>query len=130
MLGPAILTWMEQGNQLVRSGITGMGSRGFFQRAGNACQSEIVGTRGSSGGAGPNVIDMKSSFLRDLRQEAILAELPGALADQLHKSGRCVLTHGVGFLPRASLVSASVTGDPPVRSMQWLHVALSAITSR
>ncbi len=40
------------------------------------------------------------------RQEAILADLACALADQPDKSDRYVLTHGLGYLPPVLLVGA------------------------
>src|SRR5260370_28457954 len=99
MIGPAILTWMEQGNLFFRNTITAVGSCRFLQRAGDACQREVLGIGGPLGGAWLNMIDVKSGFLRRLRQEAILAGLAGALAYQLDESNWYVLTHGPCALP-------------------------------
>jgi hypothetical protein len=66
MIGPAIVTWMEQGHEFFRNRIAALGSRRFLQGACDACEGKVLGTGGPSGGARPNMIHMKGGFLRCL----------------------------------------------------------------
>lgn len=94
MVAPPVLARMEQPNELPRPGIQSRASRRFFQRTRNARQRKVVLDRLAAVRTWLNVVDVKSCFLRPLRQLAILSPLFGASDHTARKGHRNRLPHG------------------------------------
>ena len=124
---------MIEGNRAIRFRIARRAPRLFAQRTGNTSKSKIVKPRLPSGHARKDVIDVKTGFLRLLRQPAVLAPMAGAVsyaAPNLRRhaahlpgaSGRAALSarrrssdrnSESVTSPSASRRSAAVNGTPP-----------------
>src|SRR5208282_887808 len=121
MLGPTIVTGMEQGNAFPGKRIASLGSCRFAEGAGDARQREVIGVRGPLSGARPDMINMEDGFLGRLRQPAVLAAAPGPTADQSAQSCRDALTHG----PRCLAANSNRSRSRDRRSTNSVRAAAS-----
>jgi len=102
VVAPAILAGMEQRDQFAGSGVTCLGPGGLLQRAGDACERQIIGVGRSFGGAGRNVIEVKRGLLQDLRKMAVFANVASTRADKPDERRRNVLAHFLRFFDASS----------------------------
>jgi hypothetical protein len=85
---PTVTARIKQRNFHASLKVSDACARGFSERAGYACQSEVLRYSESASGLRRDVIDMKGCFLSELGDATVFATIPCAIDDSLTKDVR------------------------------------------
>ena len=84
---------MIQGNPFTISRVLRSHMRQLAERTRNACQSQVIGRRRTAQNAWNDVVNVECRFLGRLWNPAVLAGMPGPLANLPDQMSRDMATH-------------------------------------